>query len=331
MEWARLVRKGTPLETSVLAVVTLVLGAGCLATAAFPMAEDSPRGVILGIGLAALCVAFAVLRAGPRVRRPHLHVVVVLFIALRGVMVALATTERGLMLAALGYTWTAVYATFFFSATAAWTYAALMTVALGASMLVATAPTDGVVWVTICTMVWVAVAILTRLNARLRAQAHTDSLTGLLNRAGFSLAANRQRAMSRRRGEPVSLALIDLDGFKLVNDRRGHRAGDRLLVELGQAWTAALRPGDLLARFGGDEFVLLMPGVGADQAPKVLARLEQAHPTAWTAGTVVCDDDEPLDEAVDRADQGLYLARRSRHAGDDHRARATRTLQPGRA
>jgi diguanylate cyclase (GGDEF)-like protein len=237
------------------------------------------------------------------------------------------------MLAALGYTWTAVYAAFFFPAAAARVYAALITVALGASLLTARAPTDVFVWITICTMVWVAVAILARLNERLRAQAHTDSLTGLLNRAGFALAANRQRAMSRRRGEPVSLALIDLDAFKLVNDRRGHRAGDRLLVELGQAWTAALRPGDLLARFGGDEFVLLMPGVDAEQSPKVLERLQNAHPTAWTAGTVVCTKDESLEEAIDRADQGLYMARRSRRAaaGGDQRARATRTLQPGRA
>ncbi len=126
-----------------------------------------------------------------------------------------------------------------------------MITALGLSLLSARAPTDVSVWVTISTMVWVAVAILTELNARLRAQAHTDSLTGLLNRTGFAVAAAQQRAMAGRRGEPLSLAVIDLDDFKLVNDRGGHAAGDRLLVEIAGVWTASLRPGDVLARFGG--------------------------------------------------------------------------------
>ena len=107
--------------------------------------------------------------------------------------------------------------------------------ALGVSLLLARAPTDVSVWLTISAMVWVAVAVLIRLHARLRADAHTDGLTGLLNRTGFAAAAARQRAMARRRGEPLALVIIDLDDFKRVNDRDGHAAGDRLLVELAQA------------------------------------------------------------------------------------------------
>ena len=76
-------------------------------------------------------------------------------------------------------------------------YAALMIAALGLSLLFARAPTDVSVWITISDMVWVAVAVLIRLHARLRADAHTDSLTGLLNRTGFAVAAARQRAMAR--------------------------------------------------------------------------------------------------------------------------------------
>jgi diguanylate cyclase (GGDEF)-like protein len=316
----RVVRGGTPLEVSVLAVMSLVLGAGCLAVAAFPMASGTPRDVILGIGLCTLAVALALLLAGPAVRPVHLHLAVALLVILRGVMVAEAATERGLMLSALGFTWTAVYVAFFLRPAAARAYAGLMTVTLGVALLAAQAPTDLSVWVTICTMVWVAVAILTRLNGQLRAEAHTDSLTGLLNRAGFDLAATRQRAMSRRQDDPVALAVIDLDAFKGVNDRGGHAAGDRLLVDLGRAWTAALRPGDLLARFGGDEFVLLMPGVAEDQIDRVLDRLARAHPTSWTAGAVVCAPDESLDLAIDRADQKLYLARQDRETARSARS-----------
>jgi diguanylate cyclase (GGDEF)-like protein len=327
------VRAGTPAEVSVLAMMSLVLGAGCLALAAFPMAQDAPRGVMLCLGLVGVTIALALVLAGPDVSPVYLHVTVVLFTTLIGVMVAVAATERGLMMSSLGYTWTAVYVAFFFRPGAARLYAALMIAAFGLSLLWARAPTDVLVWVIISTMVWVAVAILTKLNARVRAEAHTDSLTGLLNRTGFAVAAARQRAMAARRGEPLALAVIDLDDFKLVNDRGGHAAGDRLLVDLAGIWTASLRPGDLLARFGGDEFVLMLAGAGEDQVDNLLARLARSHPASWTAGAVLCSDEESLDEAIERADARLYAAKEPhRNAVDqDRQTSLVRSWQPGRA
>jgi diguanylate cyclase (GGDEF)-like protein len=237
------------------------------------------------------------------------------------------------MMSALSYTWTAVYVALFFRPRAARLHAALMIAALGLSLLSARAPTDASVWVVISTMVGVAVSIIARLNARLRAQAHTDDLTGLLNRTGFAMAAARQRAMAERRGEALTLAVIDLDGFKLVNDRHGHAAGDRLLVEIARAWTASLRPGDLLARFGGDEFVLMIGGANEDQVDDVLARIARAHPATWTAGIVLCSDEESLDEAIERADGRLYLAKGPRRSSidADRPARAVASWRPSRA
>ncbi len=312
MDPQRLVRSGTPAAVSVLAGMALIRGAGCLAWAAFPVAEDVPRDVMVGLGLVGVMVALTLIRAGASVSPVGLHTTVVLFMTLIGVTVAVAATERGLILSALGYTWTAVYVAFFFRPRTARIYAALMIAALGVSLLSARAPTDVSVWVTISAMVWVAVAILSRLSARLRAEAHTDGLTGLLNRTGFVVAAARQRAIAERRGEPIVLAVIDLDDFKVVNDRRGHAAGDRLLAELAGVWTAALRPGDLLARFGGDEFVLMLAGATEDQVDKLLARLALAHPASWTAGAVLCSEEESLDEAIERADARLYAAKAPR-------------------
>jgi diguanylate cyclase (GGDEF)-like protein len=264
---------------------------------------------MLGLGGAGIAIAVLLPLAGPRVSSFALHSAIVLVTAIHGGLVAIAVTERGLMLAALGQVWTAVYVAFFFRPAAARRYAALLIAVLGASLLAARAPTDVSVWIIISVMVWVAVALLTALNERLRVEAHTDNLTGLLNRTGFAVAAARLRAMALRRDESTVLALIDLDGFKLVNDRGGHAVGDRLLLELAAAWTASLRPGDLLARFGGDEFVLLLAGVGDDQVDHVLARLRRAHPASWTAGVVLCGNAESLDEAIERADAHLYSAK----------------------
>lgn len=329
----RLVRAGTPAEVSVLALMALTLAAGCLGSAAFPMAHDTPRGVLVVLSVVGITLALALIVAGAAVSPVHLHTTVVLFTALISIMVAVAATEQGLMLSALGYTWTAAYVAFFFRPDAARRYAALMIAAFGVSLLLARAPTAASVWIAISAMVWVAVAILTRLNGRLRAEAHTDGLTGLLNRTGFAVAAARQRAVAERRGEPIALAIIDLDDFKLANDRDGHAAGDRLLVELAGVWTASLRPGDLVARFGGDEFVLMLSGAAQDQLDEVLARLARAHPAPWTAGAVLWSTEESLDEAIDRADARLYIAKAPRRSAiaRDRQASAVRWWHPGRA
>ena len=329
----RLVRAGTRAEVSVLAVMVLIVGAGCLALAAFPLAPDAPLALMVGLGVAGLSLTLALLLAGAAVSPVQLHVAVLLFTALISVMVAVAATERGLMLSALGYIWSAVYVAFFFSPAVARRYAAVMISALGVGLASARAPTGVLVWVVIASMIWVAVAVLSRLSARFRDEAHTDGLTGLLNRPGFAVAAARQRAMSARRAEPLALAIIDLDDFKAVNDRGGHAAGDRLLVELAGAWTATLRPGDLLARFGGDEFVLLLAGAEEGRVGSVLARLARSHPARWTTGAVLCSDEESLDEAIERADARLYLEKQPhRNAADRSRSPSTaRSWQPGPA
>jgi hypothetical protein len=100
MDPQRLVRAGTPAAVSVLAVMAFILGAGCLAWAAFPVAEDAPRGSMVGLGLVGVTMALTLIRAGADVSPVGLHMTVGLFTTLIGVMVAVAASERGLMISA---------------------------------------------------------------------------------------------------------------------------------------------------------------------------------------------------------------------------------------
>lgn len=120
--------------------------------------------------------------------------------------------------------------------------------------------------------------------ARLRLAASTDPLTGLANRAVLFDRISLEIARARRHAHPVALAILDLDAFKGFNDLYGHVAGDRLLVAAARALTEAIRDTDLAARFGGDEFVVLLPEADATQALGCLERVRDGIAQARIAG-----------------------------------------------
>jgi diguanylate cyclase (GGDEF)-like protein len=185
-------------------------------------------------------------------------------------------------------------------------------VLFGAGILVADVPGMATAWAIVSLTVVSAAVVVSRVSRHIRHDALTDQLTGTLNRTGLADAADGLGARRRRGEGRVAVAMLDLDGFKHVNDRHGHAAGDHLLVELTAAWRAALRQTDVLARTGGDEFVLIMPGTTAEEAGAVLARLERAHPARWSAGTVTWDPGESLEACLERADRRLYAAKSGR-------------------
>ncbi len=151
---------------------------------------------------------------------------------------------------------------------------------------------------------------------RMRQTSVTDPLTGALNRHGLTARAPGVRAVAARSDGPTAVCFIDLDAFKLINDEYGHAAGDRILVQLVKSWSEMLRPGDQLARIGGDEFVLVLPNCDEGQAESLLSRLRNASSHAWSAGIVLWDPAEPdVLRAVDRADAEMYRAKqRGYHA-----------------
>lgn len=158
------------------------------------------------------------------------------------------------------------------------------------------------------------VSVLTgRQEARLRLErlALTDDLTRLPNRRAWSEGLQRELSRARRRGEPLCVALLDIDHFKRFNDERGHQAGDEALRQSADAWRSRLRPSDLMARYGGEEFALAL--TEAPQAAReVLERLRAATPAPLTisAGLAAWNGTEQSQELVERADRALYEAKR---------------------
>jgi diguanylate cyclase (GGDEF)-like protein len=147
--------------------------------------------------------------------------------------------------------------------------------------------------------------------AELDRMAHTDPLTHTLNRRGWQAQLEAELARTERSGQPMCVAMLDLDHFKRYNDLHGHLAGDELLARCAAAWRAALRPHDVLARYGGEEFVVLLPGCTPSEAFVVLARLHEHTPEqqAFSAGIAVRRAADRAEDLISRADRALYAAK----------------------
>ncbi|HLB61934.1 MAG TPA: GGDEF domain-containing protein [Actinomycetota bacterium] len=172
-----------------------------------------------------------------------------------------------------------------------------------------------IVLVLIATAVGVGVqklfAYLRAHAAQLDLLARTDPLTGVSNRRAWDEQLEEQLLAVKKLGQPLCVALIDVDHFKDYNDSKGHQAGDRLLKEVTAWWRNQLRDGDILARFGGDEFGIILPGCPLEAAHRILERLSEGMPPDATCSTglVSWNGIESHGELVARADQALYGAK----------------------
>jgi len=148
-----------------------------------------------------------------------------------------------------------------------------------------------------------------------------DPLTGVLNRRGLTAELKREQARSLRDGTPLSALVVDIDGFKGINDRYGHQLGDTVLRLVARTLSEEVRSVDQVGRSGGDEFVVLVPGADAAAAGTLAQRLRQiAFPIAVepdtnirvtiSVGDATLEADETIDELLDRADRAMYRTKR---------------------
>jgi diguanylate cyclase len=172
------------------------------------------------------------------------------------------------------------------------------------------------------------------LQQQLRDQANRDALTGLFNRRYLVATLERELARCRREGQPMALLMLDVDHFKAINDHHGHRAGDETLRRMGQLLASSTRKEDIPCRYGGEEFVLLMPGMSAtaalERAEALCAAFSEVvvpspggeiRTTVSIGVAVFPEHGDDLDALTHHADQALYWVKR-------HGRNATRLYDP---
>jgi diguanylate cyclase len=158
-----------------------------------------------------------------------------------------------------------------------------------------------------------------QLEKELKWQAQTDPLTGLFNRRQYELLFNQEMASARRNKTPLTLGLIDLDHFKAINDRYGHDLGDHVLCQVADILQQPLRDSDIIGRFGGEEFIIILPRTDVDQARVVAERMRIAlsetiisHQgqtvvvSATFALAELTPEDKDINDVIRRADDALY-------------------------
>lgn len=182
-------------------------------------------------------------------------------------------------------------------------------------------------------IVALAVIVINRYHRKLVRAATRDHVTGAYNRQAFEAMATEAITAATRSGQPLSVVLFDLDDFKRYNDTHGHTAGDTALRQVARMATSVVRSSDVVGRWGGDEFVLLLPSCDATAAVRIADRLAAAVQTqdaraagmpagiSLSTGAAELLATDRLADLVARADDAMYRSRRARRAASQRTGR----------
>jgi len=304
------VHRRAPAAT-LLAALYLVSGALCFTGAAWPMDPGTPVGLLWALGAVGVVTGVALAAYGRPLEPGLVHTAVAVVSLFVAVLAWRSATAMGIVGLGPALIAIALYAAHVLPPPAARAHAGFLVAVSSAGAAAAEPSGFFQAWLALAVTVLALAEAQSRLAQKLRSAADTDALTGVANRRAWESEASRHLARALRTGEPLSIAILDLDDFKAVNDRQGHGAGDALLRDLAAAWTTRLRHADLLGRYGGDEFVLCLPATDADGAVELLAQLEETHPFRWSVGLANVQPGDTLTSVLSRADEYLYLRKRA--------------------
>ena len=216
------------------------------------------------------------------------------------------------------YIWIAVFAALYFRPFIALLHIGVVGVAYAVVLTIGpTVVNPATAWMATIGTAVVLSAVTMGLVNDLRSSSREDALTGLANRRAWDDRLDDEMERALRNKSSLSLALLDIDGFKAVNDREGHLVGDRLLSQFATEWQGAIRGGgDFLARLGGDEFGVIASNVDELAIQRLANRLQviTLNGISCSVGVATWDGTESAAELFRRADESMYRAKRERRA-----------------
>ncbi|RBY90160.1 hypothetical protein DQ244_11860 [Blastococcus sp. TBT05-19] len=285
-----------------LALFFVAGGAAAVLAAGGGADQPGRRWVVAGAGLLALTVGSALFRWGVALPRVVLGGLVTVGCALISLVVLVSPDPTTAVVCASISAFVGVMACFFADHRVAVGHVVTAVGGTSAALLLrgdAPAACAGALAVVVVTL-----AVVTRTLVLRASDAGSDALTGLANRRGFDEALDEH---TRRSDVRLAAGLLDLDHFKQINDTDGHEAGDRLLRRVADCWRQALPTGAMLARHGGDEFALLMPGLSGPEALALVQHLCSLVPDVSVSAGVTerCSGDTAA-QLMRRADLALY-------------------------
>lgn len=300
-----------------LACFYLIGGLLTLGSLLLPDWGDVDSSAVLAVGVAATASGVLIVLLRTHLSTGSCHVLVALGSVIIGAAMVAGGGGAATATFSSFFVWVAVYAALFFDPRPAIAQVSWGGTVNVIALLLAGAPAVAAQTIVLFGSVTATAFVVGALVHQVRTVAATDPLTGLPNRRSFDEHLELELARAVRHGRPIAVLALDLDGFKKVNDTRGHAAGDRLLIAAGKAWSRVLRDGELLARSGGDEFVVLLPDTGELGAHKVAERLAASTPAPLgvSVGVAVSEPGESAGQLLRRADRELY---RDKAAGQLH-------------
>ncbi len=297
----------------------LPLAGAVAVVGSLPFSHWTHHSIVVLMILVALAVVGSITRliAGARTPTWARHVIFHLGLVIVSVLV---TVQPGTNVHfEVLYSWVVVFAALSWTPPLAFYYEGLVGVSYGLALILGpTVENPVTAWMATFGSSAILCGVTVGLVNALRRSSREDRLTGLANRRAWDDRLDEELERARRSERPLSMVMIDVDKFKLINDRDGHLAGDELLRRVAEGWRAVVRGGgDFLARLGGDEFGLLAPDADEHGSLEIVRHLQAAIPEGITCsmGVATWDRHESGADFFRRADEAMYQVKRHRHAG----------------